>query len=95
LTLPLKGLLESSERKQLAQLSRDERVLAANVPGVLAMNELAEWYERQWEAARDFKDELIDLIGASKFGRKEYTPYQVYMKAIFEYFGDDLDAEAE
>jgi len=69
------------------------RLVAANIPGVLAINELAQWYEKQWEAARDFKDELIDLIDASKFGRKEYTPYQVYMKAIFEYFRDDLDNE--
>jgi superfamily II DNA or RNA helicase len=91
----VKGLLESSERKRLGQLGEFERVTAANVPGVLAINELAEWYERQWEAARDFKDELIDLIDSSKFGRKEYTPYQVYMKAIFEYFRDDLDNEAD
>jgi phosphatidylserine/phosphatidylglycerophosphate/cardiolipin synthase-like enzyme len=91
----VKGLLESSERKRLAQLGEFERVTAANIPGVLAINELAEWYERQWEAARDFKDELIDLIDSSKFGRKEYTPYQVYMKAIFEYFREDLDNEAE
>ena len=91
----VKGLLESSERKRLGQLGEFERVTAANIPGVLAINELAEWYERQWEAARNFKDELIDLIDSSKFGRKEYTPYQVYMKAIFEYFRDDLDNEAE
>jgi superfamily II DNA or RNA helicase len=90
----VKGLLESAERKRLGQLDELERVTAANVPGVLAINELAEWYERQWEAARDFKDELIDLLDASKFGRKEYTPYQVYMKAIFEYFRDDLETEA-
>jgi PLD-like domain len=57
--------------------------------------EEAEWYERQWEGARDFKDELIDLVDSSKFGRKEYTPYQVYMKAIFEYFREDLDNEVE
>ena len=58
----VKGLLESSERKRLGQLGEFERVTAANIPGVLAINELAEWYERQWGAARDFKDELIDLI---------------------------------
>src|SRR6266568_2018573 len=87
----VKGLLESGERKRLAELGDLERVTAANVPGVLAINELSTWYERQWEAARDFKEELIDLLDASKFGRKAYTPYQVYMKAIFEYFRDDLD----
>jgi hypothetical protein len=87
----VKAFLESADRKRLGQLGEAERVTAANVPGVLAINELAEWYERQWEAARDFKDELIDLLDASKFGCKEYTPYQVYLKAIFEYFRDDLE----
>jgi len=91
----VKGLMESSKRKLLKQVDETEREVAANVPGVLAINELAEWYERQWEVARDFKQELIDLINASKFGRKEYTPYQVYMKAIFEYFRDDLDADEQ
>src|SRR5712691_4509752 len=87
----VRSLVESGERKRLAQLGDLERVTAANVPGVLAINELSAWYERQWEASRDFKEELIDLLDASKFGRKAYTPYQVYMKAIFEYFRDDLD----
>src|SRR5713226_2255787 len=91
----VKSFLESADLKRLEQLGEVERVTAANVPGVLAINDLAEWYERQWEAARDFKNELLDLVDSSKFGRKEYTPYQVYMKAIFEYFRDDLDTEAE
>ncbi len=89
----VKGLFENEQRKRLALLDDLSRSSAANVPGVLAIAELAEWYERQWEAARDFKQELIDLLDASKFGRRAYTPYQVYMKAIFEYFRDDLDAE--
>jgi superfamily II DNA or RNA helicase len=88
----VRGLFEADERKRLASLGEAERATAANVPGVLAIHELSEWYERQWEAARDFKEALIDLLDASKFGRKAYTPYQVYMKAIFEYFRDDLEA---
>src|SRR5947209_1605519 len=91
----VKAFLESADRQRLAQLGEIERVTAANVPGVLAIHELAEWYEQQWEAARDFKEELIGLIDSSKFGRKEYTPYQVYMKSIFEYFRDDLESEAD
>ena len=87
----VKGFLESAERKRLAALGDLERVTAANLPGVLAISELSEWYEQQWQAARDFKEQLIDLLDASKFGRRAYTPYQVYMKAIFEYFRDDLD----
>src|SRR5439155_7270794 len=78
----VKGLLENAERKRLGQMSEPERVLAANMPGLLAINQLAEWYERQWAAARDFKEELIDLLDASKFGRKAYTPYQTAVKNL-------------
>ncbi len=88
----VRGLFETDERRRLASIGEAERVLAANVPGLLAIRDLSEWYERQWEVARDFKEQLLDLLDASKFGRKAYTPYQVYMKAIFEYFRDDLDA---
>lgn len=62
--------------------------------GARAIADLDEWFERQWATSRDFKQELIDLLDASKFGRKEYTPYQVYMKALFEYFKDDLGEQA-
>lgn len=87
----VRGLLELEQSATLATLNDQQRVTAANLPGMLAINQLAEWYEQQWQAARDFKDELIDLLDGSKFGRKEYTPYQVYMKAIFEYFRDELE----
>src|SRR5438105_2407743 len=91
----VRAFLETADRQRLARLGEVERVTRFNVPSSLAINELADWYEQQWEAARDFKEELIDLIDSSKFGRKEYTPYQVYMKAIFEYFRDDLENETE
>lgn len=88
----MKGLLESEDRKRLTKLSEQDRLLAANLPGVLAIDALYNWFEFQWADARDFKEELIDLLDASKFGRKAYTPFQVYMKALYEYFRDDLDA---
>jgi superfamily II DNA or RNA helicase len=68
-----------------------KRVLKSEV-GAVAIWDLADWYERQWERSRDFKQELIDLLDASKFGAKEYTPYEVYLKALFEYFRADLEA---
>ena len=58
--------------------------------GAQAITELDRWYQERWGESRDFKDELIELLDASKFGQMEYTPYQVYMKALFEYFKDDL-----
>ena len=58
--------------------------------GAQAITELDRWFRERWEESRDFKEELIELLDASKFGQMEYTPYQVYMKALFEYFKDDL-----
>jgi len=65
------------------------RVLKSEV-GARAILDLVEWYEKQWTDSRDFKDELIELLDSSKFGAREYTPYQVYLKALYEYFRDDL-----
>jgi superfamily II DNA or RNA helicase len=89
----VRGIMEEDEREQLAEVGEAQRRLAAGVPGLLALDELTWWFRQQWHEARDFKNELIELLDASKFGRKAYTPYQIYMKAIFEYFRDDLEAE--
>ncbi|MXY19947.1 MAG: helicase, partial [Dehalococcoidia bacterium] len=58
--------------------------------GAEAITELDRWFRARWEESTDFKEELIELLDSSKFGQKEYTPYQVYMKALFEFFKDDL-----
>jgi superfamily II DNA or RNA helicase/HKD family nuclease len=69
----------------------NRRVLKSEV-GARAILDLVDWYERQWENARDYKQDLIELLDASKFGRYEYTPYDIYLKAIYTYFRDELDA---
>lgn len=69
------------------------RVIKSEV-GARAITDLMQWYERQWADSVDFKDELIDLLDASKFGAKEYTPYQVYTKALYEYFREELGDDA-
>ncbi|MDL1879018.1 helicase, partial [Cytophagia bacterium CHB2] len=70
---------------------RDRQLLKSEI-GARAIMQLVEWFEREWGEANDFKEPLIEILDASKFGKKEYTPYQVYMKALFEYFKDDLEA---
>ncbi len=59
----------------------------------MAIAELDSWFERPWNECSNFKQELIDLLSASKFGGKEYTPYQVYLKTLYEYFKDELAPE--
>lgn len=66
------------------------RAIKSEVGG-RAILELNRWYEERWDEAADFKDDLIDMLNASKFGQLEYTPYQIYLKALWTYLEDQLD----
>jgi hypothetical protein len=70
------------------------RRLIKSEVGARAITDLTGWFERQWADSVDFKAGLIDLLDASKFGTKEYTPYQIYMKALYEYFKEELGRDA-
>jgi len=58
--------------------------------GARAILELLDWYDDHWSESRDFKQDLIELLNESKFGDHEYTPYQIYLKTLYEYFRDEL-----
>lgn len=50
------------------------------------------WFEKFWDDPSvdlDYKNKLIDALNASKFGSKPYTPYQVFLKALYELFKED------
>lgn len=82
-----------TDTKPSDNIKLENRQLLKSEVGARAIIDLEQWYNRQWQDSRDFKGELIELLDASKFGSKEYTPYEVYMKALYEYFKDDLDEE--
>jgi len=82
-----------SEGKPNPNITTENKQLLKSEVGARAIIDLEGWYERQWSDSRDFKSELIELLDASKFGRKEYTPFEVYMKALYTYFKDDLGEE--
>ncbi|MFW5928093.1 MAG: phospholipase D-like domain-containing protein, partial [Thermoplasmatota archaeon] len=63
--------------------------------GASAIADLSEWFEKHWDDSRDFKEDLIELLNTSKFGEYEYTPHQIYMKTLFNYFKDDLESSIE
>lgn len=79
-------------RVNLSITPDNQRLLKSEV-GARAIMDLSHWYEEQWQRALDYKDQLIDLLENSKFGGREYTPYEIYMKALYEYFRDDLDSD--
>src|SRR2546425_2836661 len=53
------------------------------------------WFEKFWAESKDFKDQLIKLLEDSRFGSTEYTPYQVYIKALYELQRKDIRREEE
>jgi superfamily II DNA or RNA helicase len=76
-----------------ARLDPENQRLLKSEVGARAIMDLSRWYEEQWQRAIDYKDQLIALLESSKFGGREYTPYEIYMKALYEYFKDDLDGD--
>ncbi len=63
--------------------------------GARAIMDLATVVQRAMGAGRGFKQQLIELLENSKFGGREYTPYEIYMKTLYEYFKDELDGERD
>lgn len=51
------------------------------------------WFDKFWNEAADFKAGLISLLDASRFGTKEYTPYEVYIKSLYELQREDIRSE--
>ncbi|MEO8493531.1 MAG: helicase-related protein [Planctomycetota bacterium] len=89
--VPHAGRAASPSYEEVSEASR--RFIKSEV-GARAITDLMQWYETQWAESSDFKEELIDLLDSSKFGTKEYTPYEVYMKALLEYFRDELGEDS-
>ena len=55
-----------------------------------AAEELHRWFNRLWEQAEDYKPQLLQLL--ERFTR-DYTPYEIYIKIIYEALRDKLDQE--
>lgn len=79
-----------SDQRPSERITNENRQLLKSEVGARAIIDLERWFERQWSEAAQFKEELIALLDASKFGTIEYTPYQVYLKSLYEYFRDSL-----
>ena len=49
-----------------------------------------QWFEKFWAESIDFKEPLIKLLEESRFGSKQYTPYEIYIKTLFELQKEDI-----
>jgi superfamily II DNA or RNA helicase len=49
-----------------------------------------EWFDKFWVESIDFKTQLIELLENSRFGSKEYSPYEIYIKTLYEMQKEDI-----
>lgn len=49
-----------------------------------------EWYEKFWNEATDFKEEFIRILDESKLGTKEYPPFSIFIKSLYELQKEDI-----
>ena len=52
-----------------------------------------EWFDKFWSESTDFKKDLIELLENSRFGSKEYSPYEIYIKTLYEMQKEDIKEE--
>ena len=51
------------------------------------------WFDRMWAVSADHKDDLIEMLELSKFGGAQWTPFDVFIKVLYEYFKDRIIPE--
>jgi len=75
-------------------LTRNSELMLTSMSQAIAKG-LREWFEGKWTQSEDYKPDLIDTLRASKFGSKPYTPFEVFMKALYEYFKERIALEQD
>ncbi|MFO8102107.1 MAG: helicase-related protein [Dehalococcoidia bacterium] len=56
------------------------------------VNAIQEWYERYWDEAEDVTPDILRTIERHT---RDYTPFEIYAKALFEYFRGHEVTESE
>lgn len=54
------------------------------------------WFEKMWNdpVSVDWNEKFtLEVLGLSKFGDKSYSPYEVYIRILYEIYGDDIEIE--
>ena len=65
--------------------------LNVRVTGDAEMAELSRWFEALWEDSVDISAQVIRIVGDS-WAVRQYPPYLVYLKALYELYGGQIDS---
>lgn len=52
-------------------------------------------FEELWEKAVDIQDTYIDSVEQRTWLRSDITPYQIYLKTLYEFFKEEINADKE
>ncbi len=66
--------------------------LNVRVTGDDEMDVLKEWFESLWDDSVDISSQVEQNL-AESWAVKQYTPYTIYLKALFELYGKDLGSD--
>ena len=55
---------------------------------------LTEWFTRLWNESQDFEEQLMQELRAA-WPLAQVTPYEIYLKTLYELVGERLDGEGE
>jgi len=54
------------------------------------------WFEKLWndEATIEWTEQFkIEILGLSKFGNLSYSPFELYIKILYQIYGEDIEIE--
>ncbi len=80
-----------------AGLNDNTELNVLNKQKAIAQDLRVNWFEKLWNDPSvdlNYKAKLIETLDRSKFGSKPYTPYQVFVKALYELFKEDTGLES-
>ena len=64
--------------------------LNVRVTGDAEMETLREWFENLWDDSIDISDQVAQVLTDS-WAIRRYPPYMIYLRALYELYGDELD----
>ena len=85
---PGAALVSSANLTQGGLVANLELGMVHYQPNVVGM--ALGWYERLWQDAQDFQEELLELLRPPSL---ESDPQTVFLRALLELYGDDLDED--
>ncbi|MBI4378951.1 MAG: DEAD/DEAH box helicase family protein, partial [Nitrospinae bacterium] len=87
------GLLGNTE---LNDVEHDHRIVNYIPKGDTQDPSHRSWFEKLWndETNIDWNQQFnLEILGLSKFGNLTYSPYEMYIRILYESYGEDIEIE--